>query len=351
MNRPDDSPRAHRPADDSVVETTAADWHARRDAGLTPEQERELARWLAADPRHADAFAELGRTWALLDGARAARPRDGSEPDPALLVRPRRPRRRFWAPAIGLAAAAAVACAVYLRGPSRPGDRPAFVHQAATAIGGQETIPLPDGSTIRLNTHSAIDVSYASGARRVRLLRGEAHFTVAKDPLRPFVVMAGKIDVQAVGTAFNVRLRPEAVEVVVTAGRVKVDDRAAGRSLLQPRDSDAAPVLSAGERVVLRAEGTQPAAATALDPAGLERAIAWQDRRLEFSAVPLHEVVAEFNRYNRHQLVIADPQLAARKFGGIFRADGYEALVHLLEQDFGVTAQRTDRETVLRLAR
>jgi transmembrane sensor len=80
----------------------------------------------------------------------------------------------------------------------------------------------------------------------------------------------------------------------------------------------------------------------------VQRALAWQERRLEFDAVPLAEVVREFNRYNRRQLVISDPQLAAKRFSGTFRADGYETLVRLLEDDFGVTATRSGREIVLR---
>ena len=48
----------------------------------------------------------------------------------------------------------------------------------------------------------------------------------------------------------------------------------------------------------------------------------------------------EFNRYNRTQLVITDPDLAARRFSGVFRADGYEPFVRLLEENFGVRAER-----------
>ena len=77
--------------------------------------------------------------------------------------------------------------------------------------------------------------------------------------------------------------------------------------------------------------------------------MAWQDQRLEFATVPLAEMVAEFNRYNRHKLVVADPRLAEQCFGGIFRADGYETLVHLLETNHGVVVERRAEETILKL--
>ena len=88
-----------------------------------------------------------------------------------------------------------------------------------------------------------------------------------------------------------------------------------------------------------------------VDSTVTQRTLAWQERRLEFDEEPLAEVIAEFNRYNLRQLVIADPALAKKRFSGSFRADGYEPLVRLLETDFNVTALRTGREIVLRAAR
>ena len=81
-----------------------------------------------------------------------------------------------------------------------------------------------------------------------------------------------------------------------------------------------------------------------------QRALAWQERRLEFDAVPLAEVVREFNRYNHRKLVISDAALGAKRFSGIFRADGYESLVRLLETDFGVNVTRNEREIALHVA-
>jgi len=60
--------------------------------------------------------------------------------------------------------------------------------------------------------------------------------------------------------------------------------------------------------------------------------------------------VDEFNRYNRHKLVIADPRLAARRFGGTFAVGDHEELVRLLEANFGVMAERGATATRLRLA-
>ena len=90
----------------------------------------------------------------------------------------------------------------------------------ATAIGQQLTITLAEGSVVVLNTNSQIKVDYDQQYRDIRLLQGEAHFTVARNSERPFRVYAGVGRVQAVGTAFSVYLKDNAVNVTVTEGRV-----------------------------------------------------------------------------------------------------------------------------------
>src|SRR5690606_5608621 len=100
-----------------------------------------------------------------------------------------------------------------------------FDHTYRTAVGEQAREVLPDGSSVTLNTDTEVHVRYLAGERLVRMVRGEAHFTVAHDVSRPFGVRAGDHIVQAVGTAFNVRLQPRGeVEVMVTDGVVRILD-------------------------------------------------------------------------------------------------------------------------------
>jgi transmembrane sensor len=80
----------------------------------------------------------------------------------------------------------------------------------------------------------------------------------------------------------------------------------------------------------------------------IKQVLAWQTRRLDFDATPLAEMVAEFNRYNRHKLVVADPRLNAQRFGGSFPAGDAETFVRMLETNFNVVAERRGEETWLR---
>lgn len=348
-------PAQPRPGDPEAVEATAAVWLSLRDRGLTEHETAEFVRWLQESPRHAEVFAELDAVWKTLDRAEALRPAAapriaGAAAPVSAAVRVSRCRRLAWG-ALATAAALALAWVGWERSALRP--------TAETAVGAFQKLDLPDGSVVQLNTDSAIKVRYTDAERRVELLRGEAHFDVAKNPARPFVVAADHVAVRAVGTAFNVRLRPEAVEVLVTEGRVRVDDAAGGGSLLAPApDRPGPPVLVEGEKVLVPVAAVTTASAAPVAVAIREvpevevrRALAWQERRLEFEDLPLAAVVAEFNRYNRTQLLLVDPALGSRRFSGTFRADAYEPFVRLLEENFGVRAEHGANGIELRAAK
>jgi transmembrane sensor len=334
------------PADPEAIEAAAAVWLSLRDRGMSETETAGFMRWMQEDPRHGEVFAELDAVWRDFNRLAVARPAGAAVPAAGLPAPRLQPRRRKMVLSV-LAAAAGLALA-YVGAQQYFGPR----HTAVTEIGAFKKIDLPDGSVVQLNIDSAIDVRYTDAERRVQLVRGEAHFTVARNKARPFIVSAGTVAVCAVGTAFNVRLRATAVEVLVTEGKVQVNDPVSGGTLLAPQAAIDTPVLEVGERALipLQAQAASPVVVAEVTPLEVERALAWQERRLEFEGTPLAEVVAEFNRYNRHKIVIADPQLETMRFGGTFRADGYEPFVRLLESGFGVTAEHTERETRLRLA-
>ncbi len=333
------------------MEAAALAWFTRCQSGLTEEQETAFRDWLAADPRHAALFNELDSTWELLGRAGEPAPASAADvPSPSL------PKRRAGLLRFGLPVAAAAALALAYVGWWRPAH---YSGETVTAIGALRTLSLPDGSVVTLNTDSVVAAAFTPAERRIRLERGEAHFTVAKNPDRPFIVEAGGVSVRAVGTAFNVRLDSKAVEVLVTEGKVRVDDTASGRSLLAaPAGVDPAvlptlghPILGAGQKVVVTPEAERVSAgiaATAVSVDEIQRTLSWQERRLDFDLAPLSEIVAEFNRYSRHKLVIGDPVLAEKRFGGSFRPDDQAGFVRMLQENFGVTVQETETATVLR---
>lgn len=199
---------------------------------------------------------------------------------------------------------------------------------------------LPDGSVVDLRSDAEIAVEFTPTRRRVVLRRGEAHFSVRKDAARPFVVAADGVEVRAVGTEFSVDLAAAAVAVVVNEGHVAVEQASPPDASLKEKKLLAA--LAAGDRTVVARE--QPAAppVSGLSADELEAHLAWRVPRLEFSGVPLGELIALFNRHNREQLVLRDPQLAHVRLSGALRADHVEALLAMLAAEFGVRAERRD---------
>lgn len=354
-----------------VIEHVAADWMIQRDHGLSAAQEAELAFWLAADERHRAAFKALEATWDLMGEARKTSVIVPTHPV-------RRRSRLSWIP-VGLAAALG-AVILWMSGIPFPAQSDgSYSTTTTTGIGVLRELDLPDGSVVQINTDSKIEVRFTRAARGVRLVRGEAHFSVAKNPARPFIVSAGDVEMRAVGTAFNVRLRSSAVEVLVTEGSVKVaatelldgkvgSDGGSGKGVIEGQSlpvmqfaeygqnaGSALPLLTAGQRMVVSlapdAFAIAPPTIAAVDPQAIVQALAWQQRRLDFESAPLPEMVSEINRYNAHKLVIADPRLESQRFGGSFPAGDYDAFVRLLETNFGVIVERKGNETFLRLGR
>jgi transmembrane sensor len=340
----------HSPSSPDDAELEASRWIVRIDAGLSAEEQDALSEWLAADGRHRELLAVQKAKWKALDRLENWRPVYSAEPNPDLLARPRRrpSRTAMWLG--GVAAGLALALALWrLPAPAVLDTSP--VATEAVEVAAYESRELEDGSRVELNRGARFRVVYTADERHVYLLSGEAFFEVAKDAARPFVVHAGGMGVRAIGTAFNVRVEPSAVDVFVTGGRVQVQP---AHSAPSPRAQGAAPgaMLEAGERVqVARGAQVDRMEVVKVTAEEADRLLAWKPRLLEFSATPLAEVVAEFNRRNRVRLVLGDPALEQLPIEASFRSDNVEGFVRVLELTAGVKARRAGEVIHLERAR
>jgi transmembrane sensor len=176
----------------------------------------------------------------------------------------------------------------------------------------------------------------------VELKHGEAFFEVSKDPTRPFIVRAGDKRVVAVGTKFSVRRDGDDIEVIVTEGKVRVEDGPAAQSSRANGSAEVfltpGSIARASEAGVLVQRKTLPEA---------EEQLSWRTGVLMFRNQSLQEAIVEFNRYNARKIVIQDPAVASLKIEGNFRATNVEAFVRLLESGFSVRAQVGPDQIVL----
>jgi len=269
----------------------------------------------------------------------------------------RRRRQRATATGVALVALGLLAWPA-LRPRVNPSAAPDLVATSAVVV-RPETRQLPDGTRVELNAGAELEVDFSGPLRRVALRRGEAHFQVAKDAQRTFVVEAGGVAVRAVGTAFSVGMASGTIEVLVTEGHVAVESPARGQPMTAVSAVPAAgaapeavPVVGAGRRIRVevgpRAEGTTGPQVAAISNEEIDRQLAWRVPRLEFAGTALAQALPLFNAHGRVRLVLSDPALGRLQLSGVLRADDTESLLRLLEGEFALVGERRGDELVLR---
>ncbi|WP_137175436.1 FecR domain-containing protein [Massilia sp. HP4] len=336
MKRSYSIPPAPDPEPDEALYAAAAGWQVRRQDGLGSDEEAAFQAWLAADARRQVAYARIDDVWYGLDelpAAAVAQLRASSVPAS------RKPARRGWLQ-WGLQAwldlARPMATAVLAVGVLGAGwlgwrhwqAQPLFSEVYATARGQTMDVTLPEGSVLKLDTVTRVEVALYRDRREVRLPQGQAMFTVKADAAQPFDVLTGQVRVTVVGTRFSVRntragLGQDSVGVQVESGRVRV-------SMLEGGRSSGAPVLlGAGQYVQTGAAGQLEAVETR----PTRGAMLWREGRVNFDNTPLAQAVAEFERYGATRLVIKDPAVAALRVNGSFdlrRADAFSKALPLV---------------------
>jgi transmembrane sensor len=298
QNRPD--PIGQGPLDEDPVEAEAAAWVVRLSSSDATEVDRAaFDAWLAADPAHPAAYAEMDAFWHRLGHVPDTRPRraaDGAADRPSGEPTKGSAKGATKGPA-GLAAVLVLGGALAWQA----GLADWLRADLWSGVGTITHATLADGSSVDLNTGTAIALRFTGAERRVELLRGEAVFEVARDPGRPFVVAGGGVSVRAVGTIFVVRADEAGRPVGVAEGRVDVG--IAGRHL----------DVSAGEAVIAP-DGAVPTVAKA----DVGRAMAWRGGRLTVSGEPLSDVLATLGRYRRGRIVLLDAKAGKRRVTGVF---------------------------------
>jgi transmembrane sensor len=337
-------PPPRHPSREPDSAKAAAEWLVRFDAGgLDPDGRMAFQSWLQ-DPENLLAWRRAQDAWNIFGGP--------VDHDSQALHRlamsrhtPRAQRARRWAAGAGIAAAVLVvlgagvalqrAGVIELPGSLAPARQLYALGGAdyVTAVGERTATTLPDGTTVTLNTDTAIDVSYTDGQRSVVLLRGQAFFDVAHDAARPFVVRAADRTITALGTAFEVRLDPGRFRVLLVEGQVAVEreDPAAAHLLDAPVVET---ILTPGQELVAALGAPEHVAS-----ANVERDLRWRDGFVEFDDAPLAAALAEMNRYAATPIMIQDPRAASLRLSGIFRTGQPEQFAALVGEFLPVVAE------------
>jgi transmembrane sensor len=319
-----------------AIEEEAAVWVARVDGrdALPTSEITALKEWITRSPQHKEALERMSLLWGGMDILDELNYLDSNQEDNHSA--PLKIQSKWWV--FGAIAASLLIAAVSITLTSMDGQNDRQSDHYITAVGQQETVKLADGSQVILNTNSEISVELTDQRRSVNLLKGEAHFDVAPDVDRPFLVYAKGGIVKAVGTAFTVLLREKSIEVTVSEGVVALISRP--QSTASQLQSDVAiedlmplAALTIGQSAVF-AEHVE--SLTKMSDEALDRKLLWRGGFIAFAGEPLSTVVADVSRYTDIMIEIDDPTLENLPIGGYFKVGQVEDMFHSLEASFGI---------------
>ncbi len=327
----------------------ASDWIAKLDRGLAQDEKSSLQAWLALSSLNLEVLFEVAQIWDKMDELSRL-----SDLFPQSSVSQKKHPK--WLGALAASVIFAITIGFYQAGFQfssfgQAEQSSVIVKQMnyQTDVGESNTINLPDNSKIVLNTNSFVQVKYTSSSRIIELHRGEIHIDVAHDKTRPLSVIArGKV-IQAVGTAFNVEVRNELVELIVTDGKVLVAEKhninaeldTINIEELAKRLPQSSMAISKGEKVNLDLTGRVIEKVIQLAPAEVAASLSWRHGNLIFRGESLAEAMAEISRYTDIEFELADDErLNKVQVAGMFKTGDVKGLLEVLSNNFNISYER-----------
>lgn len=301
----------------ALIRRQAADWLVRLDGDPSPENMSAFRRWRASNPRH-DAEARKAEAVlseaALLKGASLAN-------TGRLQKAPTREQTPSYALAASIAAVLIAAPSLYLVLSRFVLQRTEIVAiMLKTDVGEIRTVSLPDGSSVVLDTATAVRIELSKDHRKAVLEHGRARFSIARAGV-PFEVQAGTKSVEIAQGVLDLSRLPQGPELDLLSGTAQ---------LASPGRVDKSSILQAPAVVGARAASPQ-------EPVGAETAkVDWTSGKLSFAGARLGDVVASANRYTTKQIIIGDLKIEDLKVTGIVRPGDAANLARSLAAAFSL---------------
>jgi len=285
------------------------------DAGLR----QRFDAWRTSKPVNAEAWSATAHMSTL---ARAVLPDYVEEWRQAQVTRETRrgPRERWLLPMAALATAACLAILAV----------PAVLLQLrsdhATGTAEVRALVLSDGSEVTLAPGSNIATDFEGGERRVRLLSGEAFFSVKPDAARPFRVEADTVEATVLGTRFDVMRDGNGVVVAVEEGAVDVRG---------PLSAVAAETVKAGQSLRVTWAGAVHRGSGSPQLIG-----AWRRGQLYLQDQPLREAIDRLSGYFHGSIILTDAALGDRQITGAYNLGDPEEALRGMAEVLGVKVRR-----------
>lgn len=206
----------------------------------------------------------------------------------------------------------------------------------STAYGKKMDKSLPDGSSVKLNSHSNISYSKKFGNNNIRevWVKGEAFFHVqSTEKKTKFIVHLDKFDIEVTGTKFNVENINGTSKVLLTEGSIKLLAKNGVQKILKP-----------GDYVVIGKDETL-SQASIFQKVKEENILAWVENKIVFDATTLKDAADIIKNIYGYEVIIKDNSLSTKKISGILPNDNLEVLLKALEatNDFKI---KTENKTI-----
>lgn len=184
-----------------------------------------------------------------------------------------------------------------------------------------QSVELPEGSKVTVNSNTTLTYPKKfENNRREVALSGEAYFEVAEDPQRPFIINAGEVIVEVLGTSFNVKAYEDqdAIEVTVSTGKVAV---------YTPDTPDERVVLVQGEKAIFYRSNTRIEASLNDDI----NFASWKTKEIVFEDTAMPEVVRIINEIYKSDLKLVGDELLDCPVTTEFNDQSLEAVLNVLK--------------------
>lgn len=338
--------------DEEISLGEACDWIAKIDRGLSETETLDFQKWIYAKPSNLPQMLKTAKIWDKMDDLERL-----SDIFPQNQVK-RKKTSMTWA---ALAASVVLAFSLVLYNVSDMFyNKPQIVVSQAiestyqTKIGEIDTITLPDNSVLVLNTNTIVHMKYTNDARVLELQKGEIHIDVAHDNSRPLSVLANGKMMQAVGTSFNVEVTADLVELIVTDGKVLVENKStnqfkadlANHKIKLPHSSLA---VSKGEKIDLDNDEKPKNVKKVIKLTSIDimSSLSWQERKLIFRGESLAYVINEISRYTDLKIELEnDEKLKKINVVGVFKTGDVTELLVEFEKHFNITHEKTSENKI-----
>lgn len=301
-------------------------------SGLTsPEEEKQLLEWFRGAHSKEEMQAFYQRKWEEASGhqlsaevqgrmfhAVKSRMKTKTDERAEKLILPRKRNGKKWlsyAAAILLCIGLGIGSDFLMRYASRPTPKDYIV---SADKGQRASLVLPDGTKVWLNSHSQITYNTEYGSKeRIVNLSGEAYFEVAKDKKHRFVVKAGELEVEALGTIFNVKAYEEDKELTATLFEGSIRAVAGNESAILTPDQHAC-FNKASKR--LRVE----------HPANASYNRMWRNDELAFEGETLADIAVLLNRMYNIQVDFKSEKIKQYRFSGVIKNNSLDNVFEVI---------------------